>query len=85
MEGSETTKLPKRAYTTELKERAVAQVASGRGIATIAQELGLSDGTPRNGVKTAKAVTAEPMGLSRPKRETEIIKKAAVYFAKEVP
>jgi transposase len=93
-------KIPKQAYTTEFKELAVKRVADGQAIAAAAKELGLSDQTLRNWINASaagklkgagKAVTPEAMELSRLraevarlKRENEIIKKAAAYFARDV-
>lgn len=78
-------KLPKQAYTTEFKEQAVAQVASGRSIPTVSRELGMSEQTLRNWVKTAKAgklagagskeVTPEQMELSRLRAEVMRLKR----------
>lgn len=94
-------KISRSAYTAEFKELAVKRVQAGEPIPATAKELGLSDQTLRNWVKSAdagklrgagsKAVTPEAMELSRLraenaklKRENEIIKKAAAYFAKDV-
>lgn len=92
-------KIPKQAYTLEFKELAVKRVKDGQSLAGVAKELGLVEQTLRNWVKAAaagklagagKAVTPEEMELSRLraenlrlKRELEIIKKAAAYFAKD--
>lgn len=92
-------KIPKQAYTLEFKELAVKRVKDGQSLAGVAKDLGLVEQTLRNWVKAAaagtlagagKAVTPEEMELSRLraenlrlKRELEIIKKAAAYFAKD--
>ena len=92
-------KIPKQAYTLEFKELAVKRVKDGQSLAGVAKELGLVEQTLRNWVKAAavgklteagKAVTPEEMELSRLRaenlrlrRELEIIKKAAAYFAKD--
>jgi transposase len=87
-------KIPKQAYTAEFKELAVKRVSDGQTIAAAAKELCLSGQTLRNWIKAAaagKVVTPEAMELSRLrsevarlKRENEIIKKAAAYFARDV-
>ena len=92
-------KIPKQAYTLEFKELAVKRVKEGQSPSAVAKELGLVEQTLRNWVKAAtagklagagKVVTPEEMELSRLrtenqrlKRELEIIKKAAAYFAKD--
>jgi len=92
-------KIAKQAYTLEFKELAVKRVKDGQSLSGVAKELGLVEQTLRNWVKAAaagrlagagKAVTPEEMELSRLraenlrlKRELEIIKKAAAYFAKD--
>lgn len=92
-------KIPKQAYTTEFKELAVKRIKDGQGVSKVCKELGLSDQTLRNWVKAAaegklrgaggKVVTPEEMERLRAenlrlKRELEIIKKAAAYFARDV-
>ena len=93
-------KISKQAYTTEFKELAVKRIKDGQNVSRVCKELGLSDQTVRNWVKAAaegklsgagKVVTPEEMELSRLraenlrlKRELEIIKKAAAYFARDV-
>ena len=92
-------KIAKQAYTLEFKELAVKRVKDGQSLAGVAKDLGLVEQTLRNWVRAAasgkltgagKAVTPEEMELSRLraenlrlKRELEIIKKAAAYFAKD--
>ena len=68
-------KIPKQAYTTEFRELAVKRVKDGQSVGAVCKELGLSDQTLRNGIKSAaagklngavgKVVTAEEMELSR--------------------
>jgi transposase len=93
-------KIPKQEYTAEFKEMAVKRARDGLTVGAAAKELGLLEQTLRNWVKAAdagklnsgaKVVTAEQMELSRLlaenarlKRECEILKKAAAYFAKDV-
>ena len=93
-------KIPKREYTGEFKALAVKRVKDGQSAGVVAKELELVEQTLRNWVKAAdagtlnagsKQVRAEEMELSRLraenirlKRELEIIKKAAAYFAKDV-
>jgi len=93
-------KIPKQRYTTEFQELAVKRISDGAPIAAVARELGIGDQTLRNWVKAAaqgkltgagNKVTPEQMELSRLrvenvrlKRENDIIKKAAAYFAKDV-
>lgn len=92
-------KIPKQEYTAEFKELAVKRVQAGQTVGAVSRELGLIEQTLRNWVKAAaagklnaggKLVTAEQMELSRVRaenirlrRENEILKKAAAYFAKD--
>ncbi|WP_321900164.1 IS3 family transposase [Paraburkholderia heleia] len=72
-------KVPKQSYTAEFKVAAVQRVKDGQGFAVVARELGMSEQTLRNWVKTeasgklngagAKPVTPEQMELSRMRAE----------------
>jgi transposase len=90
----------RRKFTPEFKAEAVELlVNSGKPIAEIARDLGISDGTLGNWVKTAKKrgdVKERPLEIDerarlkeleeenrRLKMEREILKKAAAWFAKE--
>jgi transposase len=74
-------KVPKQAYTAEFKVAAVQRVKEGQGFAVVARELGMSEQTLRNWVKTeasdklggtrAKPVTPEQMELSRLRAENK--------------
>ena len=78
-------KIPKQAYTTEFKELAVKRIKDGQSVSTVCKELGLSDQTLRNWIKTARAgrlngaggrvVTAEEMELSRLRAENLRLKR----------
>ena len=91
-------RIPKQAYTLEFKELAVKRVTAGESIPAVAKELGdqaLRNWVKAvAGVKlneaSGKMVTTETMAFSRLraevarlKRENEILKKAAAYFAKD--
>ena len=90
----------RRKFTPEFKAEAVELlINSGRPISEIARDLGISDGTSGNWVKTAKKrgdVKEKPLEIDeraqlkelqeenrRLKMEREILKKAAAWFAKE--
>jgi transposase len=90
----------RRKFTPEFKAEAVELlINSGKPIAEIARDLGISDGTLGNWVKTAKKrgdVKERPLEIDerarlkeleeenrRLKMEREILKKAAAWFAKE--
>jgi transposase len=72
-------KIPKRAFTAQFRELAVKQVKGGLGVGVVARELGISEQTLRNWVKTfdagklngpgVKEVTLEQMELSRVRAE----------------
>ena len=90
----------RRKFSPEFKAEAVELlINSGKPIAGIARDLGISDGTLGNWVKTAKKrgdVKERPLEIDerarlkeleeenrRLKMEREILKKAAAWFAKE--
>ncbi|WP_321873401.1 IS3 family transposase [Burkholderia ubonensis] len=74
-------KVPKQVYTAEFKLAAVQRVKDGQGVAVVARELGISEQTLRNWVKSeasgklngagAKPVTPEQMELSRLRAENK--------------
>ena len=78
-------KIPKQAYTIEFKELAVKRIKDGHSVSKVCKELGLSDQTLRNWIKTAGAgrlngaggrvVTAEEMELSRLRAENLRLKR----------
>ena len=90
----------RRKFSPEFKAEAVELlINSGKPIAGIARDLGISDGTLGNWVKTAKKrgdFKERPLEIDerarlkeleeenrRLKMEREILKKAAAWFAKE--
>jgi transposase len=52
-------KIPKQAYTSEFKELAVKRVKDGQSISSVVKELGLSDQTLRNWVKSVSRRQAQ--------------------------
>ena len=80
-------KIPKAEYTAEFKEQAVKRVKDGKSVGTVAKELGLVEQTLRNWVKAFAAGTLELSRLrsevARLKRENDILRKAAAYFARD--
>ncbi|ONX56587.1 hypothetical protein A8F17_33590 [Burkholderia cenocepacia] len=74
-------KVPKQSYTAEFKLAAVRRVKDGQRVAVVARELGISEQTLRNWVKSeasgklngagAKPVTPEQMELSRLRAESK--------------
>ncbi len=78
-------KMPKQEYTAEFKELAVNRINEGLTPGAVSKELGVSDQTLRNWVKTAgagklsgagtKVVTPEQMELSRLRTENVRLKR----------
>ena len=85
-------------YKQEFKTAAIQMVAAGKSASEVARELGIPDWLVQGWVRESKRVTTPPVGddlvqenkrlkkeLAKLQEETEILKKAAAYFARHQP
>lgn len=80
-----------RKYSDDFKREAVRKIHEGQSVASLSRELGVSEGVLHNWKKKefegATEIEKEVIELRRKLREVEmerdILKKAAIYFAKD--
>jgi len=80
-----------RKYSEDFKREAVRKIHDGQSVASLSRELGVSQGVLHNwkkkDFKGATEVEKEMIALKKKLREVEeerdILKKAAIYFAKD--